>query len=446
MSVRPMGVRRAPTQPTSVGKPFFTLTQGSGTRCSTMVSEIDKLEGKMREIERACNATKICSSLHPTETISTVVVQGLPPSSFPPSPPPPSPAIGAPVGETVKDSSQSSKKPTYIFACNQHTNLSQVQRDSWVWRGDVDRICLAMPHFNYPKANVILPARCVWYNIPVFGLRISNAIISLFEIEEVKKTAEGLGLLMPQYGINTVVQEKMKKVHRLIDEANKREDCLGDSALAKQNQSAIGKLERFVSEFEKLETSHITSKKAWVDWVNQRAEADWINKQHINDLLSNFGFHENTASEIKNTKIADGRDADGNMYMVTLGEYSLRWLSKAFAGYNMNGCLTDVANLLFAMAGDPPAHILTEQDVIDTVEQMVDKIKSKDLTDIWIPTHLIHDAEVDDLLTWVLLTYLNKLESSSLKATSHAPILSDAHCIESHIPPAADRSPCRRPS
>ena len=207
----------------------------------------------MREIERACNATKICSSLHPTETIGTKEA-----TKDDDSPPPLSTTVDEKVA--MKDYSLSPKKPNYIFACHQHTNLSQVQRDNWVWRGDVDRICLAMPQFNYPKANVILPSRCEWYNIPVYGLGISNAIISVFEIEEVQKTAEGLGLLMPEYGLNTFVQTKMIKVHRLIKEANKRDDCLGESELAITNKAAIRKLTKFVSDFEALKTSHITSK------------------------------------------------------------------------------------------------------------------------------------------------------------------------------------------
>ena len=56
---------------------------------------------------------------------------------------------------------------------------------------------------------------------------------------------------------------------------------------------------------------------------------------------------------------------------VTLEQYSLRWLSKAFAGYNVVGCLTDVANLLFAMKGPPPASTPSEQQVIGDLEAAV---------------------------------------------------------------------------
>ena len=43
----------------------------------------------------------------------------------------------------------------------------------------------------------------------------------------------------------------------------------------------------------------------------------------------------------------------------------MRWLSKAFAGYNVVGCLTDVASLLFAMKGAPPQGKLSENEVVE---------------------------------------------------------------------------------
>jgi hypothetical protein len=207
----------------------------------------------------------------------------------------------------------------------------------------------------------------------------------------------------------------MKKVHRLIKVASERQDCTGETDVANKNKVAILKLKRFIQDFEGLKQGQISSKEDWQKWVNERADINWMKQQHTNDLLKNFGFDENTATDIQNTVIED----DGEK--VKLEQYSLRWLSKAFAGYNIIGCLADVANLLFAMAGGPPAQKPTEEMVISTVDTMVQKISAGDLTGLWIPTHLIHDAEVDDLLTWVLLTHVHNLKASSLKATSHAP-------------------------
>ena len=47
------------------------------------------------------------------------------------------------------------------------------------------------------------------------------------------------------------------------------------------------------------------------------------------------------------------------------------------AGYNVVGCLTDVANLLFAMKGEPPATKLQEMQVVETLREVVGVLKAK---------------------------------------------------------------------
>ena len=122
------------------------------------------------------------------------------------------------------------------------------------------------------------------------------------------------------------------------------------------------------------------------------------------DLLLNFGMDAKTALEIQNTKIDD----DGEQ--VTLRHYSLRWLGKAFAAYGVEGCLTDVANLLFAMNGEPPSTKPppTESEIVRGVEEVVEKLREGKFAELWIPSHMIHDAETDDMLAWLMLKYVHK--------------------------------------
>eukprot|EP00966_Prymnesium_polylepis_P167095 3862595-Prymnesium_polylepis.2 len=137
-----------------------------------------------------------------------------------------------------------------------------------------------------------------------------------------------------------------------------------------------------------------------------------MEKLEFSLLLSNFGFSAETAKQIQKTKIDDKKD-DGTVGKVELEQYSLRWLSKAFAGYNVLGCLTDVANLLFAMKGPPPKKTPTEKEVVDTVREVCNKVKNEEFNDLWIPDHMVHDAETDDILAWLLLKHVHRRQETN---------------------------------
>ena len=57
------------------------------------------------------------------------------------------------------------------------------------------------------------------------------------------------------------------------------------------------------------------------------------------------------------------------------------------------GSPTDVANLVFAMRGEPPAGELSEREVVEAIDEVSDKIARGDFSGLWVPTHLVHDAE-----------------------------------------------------
>ena len=312
-----------------------------------------------------------------------------------------------------------------VYACHQQTLVAKTAREDWIGDQNVHQysLRLSMPPFNAAPPGVQLNGQA--YEIPVYGLRISNAIMESFTLVGVPALARELGVSLPGYGLSQFTKEKMHKVRRLISEARKRDDCQSGV-----NVEAISRLERFVEAFVVLRDEEIDGPDAWHRWVCSYTANDWMEKQEFSHLLSNFGFSPKTATEIQRTEIDDKWD-DGSWHKITLEQHSLRWLSKAFAGYNALGCLTDIANLLFAMKGPPSATKPTEDEVVAGLKEVVGKLRANDLTDIWIPTHMIHDAETDDMLAWLLLTHVHRLRdaSSSPQATILAPMLPDVHCI-----------------
>ena len=102
----------------------------------------------------------------------------------------------------------------------------------------------------------------------------------------------------------------MKKVKKLLEEANKRDDCKDGP-----NAAAMQKLDRFLEDFVKLTPQDIEGPEAWHEWVSVRTVADWKEKMHFDHLLLNFGFTETTAKELQRTKIPDQQD-DGSVKMV----------------------------------------------------------------------------------------------------------------------------------
>lgn len=47
--------------------------------------------------------------------------------------------------------------------------------------------------------------------------------------------------------------------------------------------------------------------------------------------------------------------------------------------------------------------------MVQLLEEMYTKIfEKRDFTGLWVPTHLVHDAETDDQLCWLILEYVHR--------------------------------------
>ena len=88
------------------------------------------------------------------------------------------------------------------------------------------------------------------------------------------------------------------------------------------------------------------------------------------------------------------------------GDYVLSMFMKGFMLITIPGCFADVCNTIFAVRGkEESSNIETTEAVID--DFINDVIKKCNYSELWIPTHVAHDAEKDDELSLVLLEYLN---------------------------------------
>ena len=302
-----------------------------------------------------------------------------------------------------------------LFLCNQQTRHMHEARTRWLDGRAVDSARASMPPFNAPtEEGVGAPAGLVSYNVPTFGLRIPAAIMPLFDSEEIRSLSAQLGVPLPKYGLNKLVQARMFKVREIIKAARARDDCSG------ANRAAADALEAFCDGFEKLSDAEVGSPEAWRTWVARHVSPGWEERLHFDHLLGNFGFDRPMADALRSTAWSETL-ADGSVRTELLEHYAMRWLSKAFAGFTVIGCLADVANLLHAMLGETPADKMTEAEVVESIERACAKIRAADFSALWIPNHLVHDCETDDLLVWLLLMHIHSQHGSVLRTLIQLP-------------------------
>jgi hypothetical protein len=160
----------------------------------------------------------------------------------------------------------------------------------------------------------------------------------------------------------------------------------------------------------------MTDLSVWSTFVHRYAKNGWERKLHFDHLLDNFGFDTEASDAIRMQKhiLPDGA-------AVSMDGHALRWLSKAFAAYGVEGCLTDVVNLIFAMMDIVPKG-LDEGAIASYVDQFRDKyMLTKDFSTLWVPSYFVMDAESDDSLAWMILEYVHEVRGTKLKTFVQLP-------------------------
>ena len=317
---------------------------------------------------------------------------------------------------------------TVLFQCHQQTKVAYDVWHRWLRGREPESLKVSLPPFNVPKTITLLLMNKS-YNVPTFGVMIPKAIMPLFESEAIKAMAEELSIRIPQYTLDSFVQKKMFKVKILVQAAR---DLGGWDEQA-------DRLERFATAFENLAVTEINGPDEWKRFVEQHVAAGWESRLHFDHVLQNFGFDDDVAKKLRGTKHTETDGKTGEVTSHDLETFSFRWLGKAFSGYNVKGCLTDVVNLVFAMAelgddGKDPKG-LAESEIADKITEVVTKVNRSDLSGLWVPTHIVHDSESDDLLCWLLLEQIHKTLGSDLQVLVQFPPVRRAAARTSPLAP-----------
>lgn len=301
-----------------------------------------------------------------------------------------------------------------LFCSHQHTEEARRVRDLWLSLGVCESVKASTPPFNI-RLNVDLPQGSVELNIATFGVKLPRVIMKLFEGTDIMEISTIYGIPIPKYAMDTFVQKKMPKVLDLVTEARKPELEFDDADL-----KAVEKLESFSKAFGKLNGKAISGPAEFQTFVEQYVAPGWEDHLHFDSvLIKNFGFSQSASEKLRNTKIkVIDKDVESE---VSLEHHALRWLTKAFKGYGPVGCLTDVVNLVYAMLSMPQPAEASEEAAMDAVSKFQEKLDQRKFDDLWIPTHLAHDAESDDSLTWLLLEHLHKLQGTRLEVLIQLP-------------------------
>mmetsp|Transcript_88748 Transcript_88748/g.162684 ORF Transcript_88748/g.162684 Transcript_88748/m.162684 type:complete len:446 (+) Transcript_88748:136-1473(+) len=305
----------------------------------------------------------------------------------------------------------------FFWSGHQTTSFIKYRSQEWgpkVCGKDYDENSLSikasMPPFNN-SLKLALPKTLVEYNVPNYGPNIGNAIMGIFGTDDMRDLSAKVRAPIPRYTLNSFIQGKMTKVHDMIREARKRDDCTG------ANATAIDKLEEFTKAFQALKTSDMTCLEDWTRFVETYVAKGWEHRLHFDHLMQNFGYEEKSAKELQQTKIiaSDGKE-------VTLETHGFRWLSKAFAAYGPKGCLTDVVNLIFAMGKYIPTETLSdEKQITEFIRDFHGNLNSSAFDKFWVPTHFVHDAEADDMLCWLLLEHVHKRMGTTMEVLVQLP-------------------------
>lgn len=116
---------------------------------------------------------------------------------------------------------------------------------------------------------------------------------------------------------------------------------------------------------------------------------------------------------------------------MTWERYALRWISKAFEAYGIEGSRSDIVTLVCAMMQHNPADQQMSK-VIPTLHRFRQILEVNTGTGggrgslakaqiPWIPNYLAFDLEIDDTMAWVLLSNVHFRLGSQLRVLCQLP-------------------------
>ena len=142
---------------------------------------------------------------------------------------------------------------------------------------------------------------------------------------------------------------------------------------------------------------------AWSQLLAQHLGKNWVEHLEYDDLLQHLGLSPSSLTLLHEAKDSRGTD---------LRHASLRWIAQAIRSNRLvipgedSGCTTDIVNtvmMLMCSSDDKPNHFLY---FCKKMREFIQKVRTGDLSGLFMPTHLLRDGEVDDEESQALLTYL----------------------------------------
>jgi len=299
------------------------------------------------------------------------------------------------------------------------------------------QIRASMPPFNkkgkgLPQFEALseVSKDVITLDAPCYGVRITEAIMELFSLPGLQEQARKLRVPIPFCQLNRVAQRKLEgHVNNIVKTAQGMKRFS-----AGRNAKALGTLQAFTEKITGLtpEATECQSMGEWKKFVYRYASEGWEDRLHINDVLLNFGFDDADAEDLR-----DKCDSK-----------ALRWLSKAFSIYGFPGSPADVVNLAFAMTGSraPSNRPVSQDNVMAVLTRLKCSLQQiqPDPEGLWIPSIFIHDSEMDDIMSWLVLRHVHEERKTKLYVYTSLPTGDDMNVIEgqlSHFCEYVDRDP-----
>jgi len=317
-----------------------------------------------------------------------------------------------------------------LFMSNQQTHMTQQIIQEWV--PSVRSAKASMPPFNrrMELADVEhIPMEI--YNLPVYGMKVPPAIMEILEIQGIRELAAELDVKIPKYTLSWFIQHRgVPNIRIMTKVAREKFKAAGDRA-------AIDKLDAFIDEFESLKIENVPNLEVFKAIVDRHCSKGWEDRLHFDIILqTNFGFRDEVVKELREYIHRDIDEKTGEEWTCSLETLSMRWVAKAMTGYQPEGCLTDVANAVYALQCIPEDSESTEDLIAKRMRDFSSRLKmpgKQGLEDLWIPTHFIHDAETDDTLTWLILEYLHRRLGTSMKVAAQLPDEAEANVMQTKM-------------
>merc|ERR1712023_263551 len=102
-------------------------------------------------------------------------------------------------------------------------------------------------------------------NMPVYGLKINSAIMSLFKDPKIQQLAQQIGVRIPNYTLSSFVQGKSSNIRKLTAIARALPDCTAS------DKAAVDRLDAFLDDFENLKGADVSSPEGWQQIVDRHA-------------------------------------------------------------------------------------------------------------------------------------------------------------------------------